>query len=281
MTKGIDVSVFQGSIDWKKVKKSGVQFAVIRGGYGRYETDERFEENYKNATEQNIPVGVYHYSYADTVEKAKQEAKFCLSYLKGKKFSYPVCFDIEDKTQQKLSKKLLTDITAEFCKTVEKAGYYVCIYSSKSFLTSKLDMKKLSAYDVWVAQWSDKCTYNGAYGMWQYSDSGKVKGINGRVDLDCAYRDYPSIIKNAGLNGFSKKDEKPVTKDYSAGQSVKLNKTPVYASATALSHASTLSGTYYIYDGIKLNNRYRITNSKRNVERLPISNYVTGWIDAK
>lgn len=196
VAKGIDVSTFQGTIDWEKVKADGVKFAIIRGGYGRHGIDERFEQNYKNAKKAGVPVGVYHYSYATTVANAKEEAALVLSYLKGKQFEYPVVFDIEDETQRSLSKSLLTDITKAFCESVEKSGYYVCIYSSKAFLTSKLDMKKLSRYDVWVAQWNKTCTYKGDYGMWQYSDNGKVNGISGNVDLDNAYKDYPSIIKN-------------------------------------------------------------------------------------
>ena len=277
MKKGIDVSTFQGDIDWNKVKKGGTEFALIRGGYGRYEVDEKFELNYKNAKKADMPVGVYHYSYANTVEKAKQEAAFCLSYLKGKKLEYPVAFDIEDKSIYSLSRELLTDIAYAFCNEIEKNGYYVCIYSYKAFLQNKLDMKKLSRFDVWVAQWNDECTYNGKYGMWQYSDKGKVSGISGRVDLDKAYKDYPKIMKEYGLNGFKKQEDS----SYKKGDAVTLKKTPVYVSSTAKSPAGYLTGKYYIYDGEKINGRYRITNSKANAGRLPMINYVTGWIDKK
>jgi GH25 family lysozyme M1 (1,4-beta-N-acetylmuramidase) len=270
------VSVFQGDIDWKKVKANGTDFAIIRGGYGRYEVDEKFEQNYKNAKKAGMPVGVYHYSYANTVEKAKQEASFCIKYLKGKRLEYPVAFDIEDKSVYTLPKELLTDIAYAFCDEMEKHGYYVCIYSYKSFLTDKLDMKKLSRFDVWVAQWNDKCTYNGNYGMWQYSDKGKVSGISGRVDLDKAYRDYPKIIKNKGLNGFKNTEQ-----SYEKGEAITLKNTPVYISATAKKASGFLTGKYYIYDGEEINNRLRITNSKNNVGRKPMINFVTGWIDKK
>ena len=98
---------------------------------------------------------------------------------------------------------------------MEKAGYYVVIYSSKDWLVNKLNMSKLTKYDVWVAQWNSECTYEGNYGLWQYSDKGKVNGISGNVDLDYAFKDYPTIISRAGLNGFPKKvtpkpkEEKP------------------------------------------------------------------------
>ena len=277
MTKGIDVSTFQKEIDWKKVKSSGIKFAMIRGGFGRYEKDEWFEKNYKNATANGVNVGVYHYSYADTVEKAKQEADFCASYLKGKKLQYPVALDVEDSTLAVLSKSLLTDIVYTFCEAMEKKGFFVCIYSSKYWLTSKLDMKKLSRFDVWVAQWNDECTYTGSYGIWQYTDKGKVNGITGNVDMDYSYKNYPAIMKQYGLNGYKKETAPSVS--YKKGDAVTLKKTPVYISATAKSPTVKLSGKYYIYDGVKINGRYRITNSKRNVGRLPISSYVTGWIN--
>lgn len=209
--KGIDVSKYQGNIDWAKVKAAGVQFAMLRGGYGRYDSqkDTKFEQNYKGAKAAGVPVGAYHYSYAKTVEQAKQEAQICLGWLKGKQFEYPIAFDIEDPSQHNLGKAALTAITNAFCETVEKAGYYVCIYASKHWLDTKLDMNALKRYDVWVAQWTSKCTYNGAYGIWQNNDIGKVNGINGRVDTDIAYKDYPQIIKAAGLNGYTKSATKP------------------------------------------------------------------------
>ena len=215
MYKGIDVSKWQGTIDWGKVKAAGVQFAMLRGGYGKNsdQIDAYFEINYKAAKKAGVPVGVYHYSYAQSVEDAKKEAQFCISYLKGKTLEYPIAFDIEDKTQAILTNERRTEIVKAFCEAMEKAGFYVVIYSSKDWLVNKLNMSKLRAYDVWVAQWANECTYSGNYGMWQYSDKGKVNGINGYVDLDRAYKNYPSIIKAAGLNGYFKvtipPEEKP------------------------------------------------------------------------
>jgi len=208
-TKGIDVSKWQGVIDWAKVKAAGIQFAMLRGGFGKTATqkDPKFELNYKNAKAVGMPIGVYHYSYAKSVEDAKKEAQFCLSYLKGKTFEYPIAFDIEDKSQADLGKEKLTAITKAFCEELEKAGYYVCVYASKYWLDSKLNKIALSDYDVWVAQWANKCTYGGVYGMWQYSDKGRVNGINGNVDMDEAYKNYPNIMRVNGLNGFAK--EKP------------------------------------------------------------------------
>ena len=206
MIRGIDVSVYQSDIDWAKVKASGVGFAMVRVGYGRYDNqkDKKFEQNYKNAKAAGVPIGAYHYSYAKTVDQAKQEAKTLLNWIKGKQFEYPIAFDIEDASQAGLGKSTLTAITKAFCSEVEKAGYYVCIYASKYWLESKLNMLLLRRYDLWVAQWTSTCTYKGSYGMWQNSNNGSVSGIVGRVDTDVAYKDYPAIMRKKGLNGYTK-----------------------------------------------------------------------------
>lgn len=298
IAKGIDVSTFQGTIDWNNVKAAGIKFAIIRGGYGRHEKDEKFESNYKNAKKAGVPVGVYHYSYADSIEKAEQEAEFCISYLKGKQLEYPVAFDIEDKTQSILTRERITDIAAAFCERLEKAGFYVCIYSSKSWFTDKFDMRKLSRFDIWVAQWNAECTYKGNYGMWQYSNTGSVNGISGRVDLDYAYKDYPSIIKKAGLNGYKKAAEKPESKPaekpikepeskpakkptikYVKGEKIELKNKPIFSSAYTKVASGTKTGTFYLYDGEKINGRYRITTNKNYCGKKPTYQYVTGWIE--
>jgi GH25 family lysozyme M1 (1,4-beta-N-acetylmuramidase) len=290
-TKGIDVSKWQGNIDWAKVKAAGIEFAMLRGGFGKTtsQLDSKFEQNYRNAKAAGMPVGVYHYSYAKSVEDAKKEAQFCLSYLKGKQFEYPIAFDIEDNSQANLGKSTLTAIAKAFCEEVEKAGYYVCIYANLDWLKNRLDMIALSDYDVWVAQWASKCTYGGAYGMWQYADKGRVNGIDGFVDLDEAYKNYPNIMKSNGLNGFSKtgnqetpkptQPAKPTT--YKKGQIVILNKTPLYISATAKKPSSYKTGTYYIYDGEKVNGRYKITARKFMCGLKPSKFYVTGWVELK
>lgn len=204
--KGIDVSKYQGNIDWAKVKASGIQFAILRGGYGRISTqkDIKFEQNYKNAKAVGMPVGVYHYSYATTVDRAKQEADFVLSYIAGKQFEYPIILDVEEKSQAKLGKAKLTEIIKAFCDKVAAKGYLVGIYTSKSWLDSYIDVSKLSSYDIWVAQWASACTYTGKYTMWQYTSGGSVPGISGRVDMDYSYKDYPEVVKSLGLNGFPK-----------------------------------------------------------------------------
>ena len=201
--KGIDVSKHNGTIDWAKVKAAGVQFAMLRAGYGRYDNqkDERFEANYKGATAAGIPVGAYHYSYATTAEQAKQEAEVFLGWIKGKTLTYPVAFDIEDKKQANLGVSLISDIIRAFCETVEAAGYYVVVYANKDWLTNRIDADCKSRYDIWLAQWTSEPTYTGSFGLWQYSSKRSVDGVSGNVDMNIAYKDYPSII--AGMTGNS------------------------------------------------------------------------------
>lgn len=208
---GCDVSKWQGKINWEKVKKSGVDFVIIREGYGKEnpnQKDKQFEVNYKGAKSVGIPVGVYHYSYADSVDDAKKEAQFCLKNIKGKQLEYPVVFDIEDKEQLKLNNRQRTDICKAFCDEIEKAGYYAMIYTNVNWLKNYLYSEELlTRYDWWIAQWevakpSIDC------GIWQRTEKGKINGINGNVDLNISYKNYPEIMKSKGLNGFKKNEKK-------------------------------------------------------------------------
>ena len=179
--KGIDVSYHQGTIDWSKVKSSGIEFAILRIGYGMYDNqkDKQFENNYSKAKANGIPVGVYHYSYAKTVEEAEKEAALVLKWLNNRDLDLPVYFDIEDKTQQNLGKTTLNNMCKAFCNAIEAGGYWAGIYSNKYWATSIIDGPTLGKrYTYWVAQYNSKCTYTGPYAMWQYSSSGKVNGIS-------------------------------------------------------------------------------------------------------
>lgn len=206
--KGIDVSKWQGVIDWGKVKKGGVGFAILRLGFTgtasrKCALDGQFRRNLTQCKRHGINTGVYYYSTATTEAQARAEARFVIKQLKGKKLQYPVYIDTEDVLQAKLSKDKLTAVVKAFCDEMEKAGYYVGIYANKNWFAEQLNDGKLKAYDKWIAQYNDKCTYSGAYGMWQYTDKGKVAGINGFVDLNKCYKDYPKIIKKAKLNGYN------------------------------------------------------------------------------
>lgn len=203
---GIDVSYYQDTIDWAKVKATGVQFAMLRSSYGSTGSDSKFEAYYKGAKAQGIPVGAYHYSYASSVEKATIEAKFFISKLKGKQFEYPVVVDIEDNTSQgSLDKTTLTTIALTYLSLLKQAGYYPVIYASKYWFSTKFNEAFFSGYDYWLAQYNSTYTYTGAgkLGMWQYSSTGTVSGIVGNVDMDISFIDYPKIIKNLGLNGYT------------------------------------------------------------------------------
>ena len=281
MSKGIDVSKHQGKIDWHRVKNSGVDFAILRAGYGKYDNqkDERFEENYSNAKNAGIKLGAYHYSYAKSVDDAKKEAEIFLKWISGKQFEYPVAFDVEEKSQSDKGKQFVSDVIRAFCETVEKAGYYVCVYSNKYWLDNYVDDDCKRKYDTWLAQWSDKATYGGNYGIWQYSSQGEIDGISGRVDVDESYKDYSLIIKSNGLNGFSGLEPVKDNKSYSPRMMISLSDTPLYVSATAKAPATRKSGTFYIYDGIEINGRYRITSSPSKAEKKPIGENVTGFIN--
>ena len=205
--KGIDVSKWQGVIDWEKAKKGGVGFAILRLGFTgaasrKHAVDGQFRRNLAQCERHGVNVGVYYYSTATTEAQARAEARFVIKQLKGKKLQYPVYIDTEDAIQARLSKDKLTAVVKAFCDTMEKAGYYVGIYANKNWFAEQLNDGKLKAYDKWIAQYNDKCTYKGDYGMWQYTDKGKVAGINGFVDLNKCYKDYPKIIKKAKLNGY-------------------------------------------------------------------------------
>lgn len=206
---GIDVSKWQGTINWKKVKADGVDFAIIRLGYrgmadGSLNIDSYFETNIKAAHEAGVDIGIYFFTQAITTSEAKKEADYCISKLAPYRsyVSYPVMIDLEpcggrlDKADLSKSKK--TSICEKFCSTIEAAGYTSGIYCSKSFFASWLNMSKLEdKYYVWLAHYTDNTDYTGKFDMWQFSSSCSVKGITGYVDMDVCYLPVdPSIPRN-------------------------------------------------------------------------------------
>lgn len=202
--KGIDVSVHNGNIDWQKVKSAGIDFAILRAGYGRLEKqkDEKFEQNYAGAKAAGIPVGAYWYSYAMTPEEAELEADVFLSVIKGKQFEFPVYYDVEEKKQFDLGKEAVSAIMRAFLSKVEAAGYFTGLYGSASSLTTHTADDIKNRYTIWLAHWVNQTNYSGAYAVWQYSEKGNVNGITGSVDLDTCTKDFPTIIKEKGLNGY-------------------------------------------------------------------------------
>ena len=207
MFKGIDVSKWNGNINWEKVKNAGIDFAIIREGYGKKDPkqiDKQFKNNINSAKSVGIHTGVYHYSYADSVDDAINEAQFCLENVQGLKLEYPIVIDIEDKEQLKLNNRQRTDIVKAFCGEIEKHGYYAMFYCNANWLRNYLFKDELlPKYDLWLAQWDVDVPYVSC-GIWQKSDKGAISGINGNVDLDVSYKNYPEIMQSKGLNGFSK-----------------------------------------------------------------------------
>lgn len=287
--KGIDVSKHQGNVNWSHVKADGVQFAIIRAGYGKQasQKDTQFENNYAGCKSNGVPVGAYWYSYAATPAEAKQEAAVCLNIIKGKTFEYPIYFDIEEPSVLAKGKAACTAIAKAFLEAVEQAGYFVGIYSSKSHLESCITEELRTRYAVWVAHYGvEKTTYHGQYGIWQKSSTGKVSGIRGNVDMNECYTDYPAAIRKKGLNGFkavqTAATAKPAqAKSWKKGQAVHIgSNVPLFANETTTTPASRLTaGTYYIYDGVPCKlGRYRITTTAANCGRTPVGKYVTGYV---
>ena len=198
--KGIDVSKWNGKIDWEKVRKADIDFCIIRTGYSKT-LDYRFKENIEGAIENNLEIGVYHFSYAIIPSKAREEAEFCLNVIKPYKkyITLGVWFDYEYDSVNyskrygvRPTKKLATSLAEAFCSTVEKHGYSTGIYTNLDFSSNYFTKEILNKYPVWVAVWG-KMNYRGNFVMWQYTDRGRVDGIygnNGNVDMNWYFRGY-------------------------------------------------------------------------------------------
>ena len=185
--KGIDVSEHNGEIDWEKVKNDGIDFAIIRCGYGQdmeSQDDDYWEANVEACEALGIPYGVYLYSYADTLEKAQSEAQHVLRLLKGHDPAYPVYYDLEDNITLELSDSMKTQIATTFCNIITDNGYETGVYSSLYWWNDYLTDPVFNNWSRWVAQWNPTCDYQGEYDLWQCSSTGQVDGINGNVDLN-------------------------------------------------------------------------------------------------
>lgn len=187
--KGIDVSYAQGKIDWEKVKADGIEFAIIQCGYGNdypSQDDAQWVNNVSACERLGIPYGVYIYSYATNIAMAKSEAEHVLRLIGGRNLSYPVYFDMEDKTTVSTSAEMKGQIAKTFCDTVSAAGYKVGVYANlnwwNTYLTSPVFNN--SSWSKWVAQYNTTCDYVESYDIWQCSEEGSVAGINGNVDLN-------------------------------------------------------------------------------------------------
>lgn len=206
MSKGIDISKWNGSIDFNKVKASGIDFVIIRAGYGwaTSQKDQTFEQNYARAKAAGLHVGVYWYSYARSAGNARSEAKVCKQVIAGKQFDYPIFFDLEEQSQLSRGRAFCDSLVTAFCTEMEKDGYFAGFYTSASVAANILSPSIRNRFAFWCAQWASKNSFEGVSGLWQYSAKGRVPGISGDVDLDFSYVDYPKIIREGGFNGYAK-----------------------------------------------------------------------------
>ena len=191
LARGIDVSRWQGEINWSQVAADDVSFVML-GTRSKGAVDPYFHRNIQQASAVGVKVGVYIYSLATTVEMAEAEADFVLDLIHDYPVSYPVALDMEDSTQGNLSKEELAAIANAFCKKISDSGYYPIIYANENWLKNKLDMS-LMDYPVWVARYSARPSYQNPV-MWQATSTGSVKGINGNVDIDFQFKDFSGQI---------------------------------------------------------------------------------------
>lgn len=222
VTYGIDVSYWNGTINWQKVKNDGIKYAFIRVGYrgygksGAIDDDSTFKRNITEAKKYGIKVGVYFFSQAITTAEAREEANYTLNKIKGYGIDMPVVIDYEYAggsdgrlTNANLSKTAATNIVMEFCKTVKNAGYTPMVYANYSMLNNDLNKSTIdSTYKVWLAHYTNSTSYSGKYEFWQHTSSGSVDGISGRVDINVWYQKKSSVpsISTPKLTFYSSSD---------------------------------------------------------------------------
>ncbi|MCM1133989.1 MAG: hypothetical protein NC400_00290, partial [Clostridium sp.] len=194
------VSKYNGGVNWGQVAASGMKFTFIKAGSTKSGVDPQFAANITGAQAAGLRTGVYMYSYATTPEEAVNEANLILQWIAPYTVNYPVVFDIEEKSQLKLSNQQLIDIINAFCTTIDAAGYYPMVYSGKNVFAGKLSNV---GWDKWVAQYADSCDYNNNVCFWQYSSKGNVGGVGGNVDVNYQYKDYSQLIIPEGFIGHN------------------------------------------------------------------------------
>lgn len=211
--KGIDVSRYQRNVDYKKLKAAGVEFVIIQAGFGDVisypnQKDVMFESHYNAAKAAGLHVGAYWYSYATTVNGAKREAQGFIQTIKGKQFDMPVYMDFEERSQFSTGKNNCSAMVTAFCEELEKNNYWTGLYISRNPLQNYISTEVANRYSLWVAEYASKCNYGGTVDIWQYTSSARYDGYSGNLDGDICYKDYPTLIKNAGKNGYTKPVEK-------------------------------------------------------------------------
>lgn len=202
--RGIDLSCWQEKVNYLELKAQGIEFAIIRCGFGKNisQKDSKFEDHYAGLKYAGIKIGAYLYSYASTIEGAKAEAKNCLEFIKNKKFDLPIFYDLEDaKTTGNANNETITEMAKVFCEEIIKEGYQAGVYANLNWFKNKLNVKELEKYNIWLAQWGvEKHNADFKVDIWQYTSKGKIKGINGNVDLDVSYTQYGDKVVNNSNN---------------------------------------------------------------------------------
>ncbi len=208
--KGIDVSYHNGEINFTKVK-SQIDFVIMRAGYGNSidSKEVNFDLYYEDAKKNNIPVGTYWYCYATKPDEALLEAKAFMEKVKGKKFEFPVYYDVEEESILDTGAENVNALITTFCGELDKNGYYCGLYSSSNYLINLISEEIKHKYAIWVAHWGvDKPSYEGPWGIWQYTSDGNMDGVESeRLDFDLAIINYEPIIKFLGKNGYDKNSE--------------------------------------------------------------------------
>ena len=253
MYRGIDVSQWQGDIDWVQVKNSGVDFAIIRTGYGRSgdnQIDNKFHQNIENAKLAGVMVGAYHYSYAESVEDAKKEAKFCLSIIKscGLSLDLPVYFDIEDASiANKHNRDIRTNMCISFCSEIEKAGFSAGVYANKNWFDNYLNYNELKKrYTIWLAHYGvDSPSLD--CDIWQFTSKANVVGIKTDVDKNYMYRDM--IKKNKDNLSDANITNKEISYTVLNGDNLSLIASKYNMSWQTLAAANNIENPNLIYPG--------------------------------
>lgn len=197
---GIDVSAYQGEIDWAAVKEAGVDFAIIRLGYrgatqGKLNEDKYFQTNMESAIANDIKVGVYFFSQAITEDEAEEEATFVLNLIRNYDISYPIVFDWEhvsydDARIENVTGSETTAFANVFCNKIEKAGYDAMIYMNKYMAYQWYDLEAINDYPIWIAEYEDTSSFYYDFEIWQYTESGTIDGIDTAVDINIAMKTY-------------------------------------------------------------------------------------------
>lgn len=220
--KGIDVSHFQGNIDWNKVK-GNIDFAILRLGWignnNNHTLDTKFETYYNACKSTGIPIGIYVYNYCNSEDTVKSGAEWTVNQLKDKGIDLPIYIDMEDRSIENLGKDKLTSICIAFNTVIENAGYWAGVYANLNWYTNYLNKDTIKArYTTWVAHYGiSQDRYVGQYDMLQYSDTGKISGISGNVDMDIMYRDLINEIKESNT-GTNRKTVEELAREVIAGK---------------------------------------------------------------